>query len=439
MPVYREIKRCRLCGSETLYEVLNLGVQYIVDFVPERNEQAPRAPLLVVKCKDCDLVQLKHSVQPDLLYKKFWYRSGINESMRNALREIVDFASDMVEPKQGDSVLDIGANDGTLLGWYAGNVRTIGVDPCGEVLDEGVKAKRVDIGIKSYFSADVVKPYAPFKVITAIAMFYDLDDPVGFLKECKQVLAPDGVMVVQMNYLVGMLKNCAVDNIAHEHLTYFTMSTMKRCVEAAGLEIVGAQENDVNGGSIRIFITHNNASLASPMIGTRGLDIFMKYSDMMHREGKMALDKPAIYQQFAGAIIERSATIVQYLRRLKEDNQKVYIYGASTRGTVLMQVLNLSEGLILGAAERDEKKYGLHMVGGTWPEIYPEEYCRSRATHFLVLPWHFRESVVERESQWMARGGKMIFPLPVPTLAVYGGITSPLAKELELQPMRGGQ
>jgi len=385
--MYREIKKCRLCGNEDLKDILQLGAQYVVDFVPKQMDDMVRAPLNLMRCTKCELVQLRHSVHPDLMYKKFWYRSGINEQMKRALLEVVERAQEVTYVGKDDAVLDVGANDGHLLGWYPGTVRTVGVDPCAELVEEGLKNKRMDIGLKGYFSKELCEPHGPYKVITAIAMFYDLEDPVQFLKDCAGMLTRDGAIIVQMNYLPAMLNNNAVDNIEHEHLTYFSMTTMKLAAEKANLEIVGAETNDVNGGSFRVYLTHRDSGLYA-MTATRQVQMFMKYMALLHEEQKMKLDTLEPYVEFGKRVTAICKALQMYLTKEAERGEQLYVYGASTRGTVLMQLLNLAEGVILGAAERDAKKYGLQMMG-TWLKIYPEESIRPKASQFLLLPWHF--------------------------------------------------
>lgn len=423
---YLDCYKCRICQSE-LVPVLDLGEQYIVDFVAKPEGDFPKAPLKLMRCDICGLVQLSVSVDKDLLYKKFWYRSGINEQMRAALESVVAKATNVAFVGAGDSVLDIGSNDGTLLGWYPGEVTTVGCDPCEDLMKEAVKKQRIDIGVNDYFSLDAVKPHGPYKIITAVAMFYDVDDPVGFLNDCRQVLKQDGVLIVQMNYLPAMIQNCAVDNIEHEHLTYFSMHTMKIAADKAGLECVGAETNDVNGGSFRVYLTHKDSGLYG-ISNDQQAKLFLTMMGMLHEEQKMGLDKPVTYTQFGIEVMARCTALQKYLTKEAEAGAKIYIYGASTRGTVLMQLLNLSDGVIMGCAERDTKKFGLHMMGGSWPKIYPEEYVREKATHMLLLPWHFLDSIWSREVDWLKRGGKLIVPLPEPRVLTIDGSSKSIMK-----------
>jgi NDP-4-keto-2,6-dideoxyhexose 3-C-methyltransferase len=418
--MFREVKNCRMCGNESLKAIFSLGSQFVVDFIRSQDESLLKAPLKLARCETCGLVQLQHSVDRNRLYKKFWYKSNVTASMRDALQGIVQKATDVAYVAEGETVLDIGANDGTLLGWYNGTIKTVGIDPCGELIEEGMRKQRMDVGIKDFFSLEAVKPFGPYKVITAVAMFYDLEDPVGFLKDCAQVLKSDGVIIVQMNYLGTMLSNFAVDNICAEHLTYFSMHTMKDCADRAGLEIAGAETNDVNGGSFRVYLTHKNSGLYGVSAGDQ-VTLFARALSLLHEEKFLGLGKPETYAKFGDAVKDKFEALSKYLIREAEQGEKIYVCGASTRGTVLLQLLDLPDGVLLGVAERDMAKVGLHMVGGTWPKIYPEEYVRSKATQMLLLPWHFKDEVYERELEWLKKGGKLIVPLPEPIVLDYMG------------------
>lgn len=423
--MYREIKKCILCHSE-LTQVLDLGNQYVVDFVKEKDEKLLKAPLVLMNCKGCNLIQMKYRVSPDRLYKKFWYRSGMNEQMKNELLAIVQKAQEVVELNNGDKVLDIGCNDGTLLGWYDKRITTVGVDPCDALVKEGLKAGKIDIGINDYFTKDAMKylckavgvNFVKFKIITAIAMFYDLEDPVEFLKDCKDVLHNEGVLIIQMNYLVSMLKDDAFDFICHEHLALYSVLTLEKAIKMAGLDLVGIELSSSNGGSIRAYVTHPGFDKFGINNHENKLWLSTNASFKMMEEMRMGLDRPDVYKAFEHRVAHKMSKLRTYLSELKDEGKEIYAYGASTRGTVLMQYLfNGMECFLKGVAERDEHKYGLKMVG-TWLPIMPEEEVRNKATHMLVLPWHFESSIVKREKEWInQRKGKLIFPLPEPHLA----------------------
>lgn len=413
--MYTERTHCLACGSVRLPQVLDLGNQYVVDFVKERSDSALRSPLVLVLCPSCHLLQLRHVVNPDRLYKKFWYRSSISEVMRLALRDVVTSAVRVTDVRAGDTVLDIGCNDGTMLEMYPRWIKTVGVDPCASLVKDAATHKRLDVGVTGYFrNANPLTRMAPYKVVTAIAMFYDLENPGNFLNDVKALLHEDGTFIIQMNYLLGMLRNMAFDNICHEHVAYYSLSSLKALVEQHGLQIVGAETNDVNGGSLRVYITHEGKELSSTVLSeSRRLSLYTCMRQLELEESQAGLDKAETYEAFNQQALTVRNVINGYILRCLSIGKKVYAYGASTRGSTLFQYLDLPENAIKGAAERDPAKWGLKTVG-TWIPIMSEEDCRNDADVFIVQPWHFWDGIRLRERPWLAKGGTFLVPLPTP-------------------------
>lgn len=401
---------CRACGWKLPDVVLlNFGLQAIVDFLGEGETGRGYAPLQLVQCEQCGLLQLRHTVEPDVLFKKFWYRSSINEQMRFALKDIVDSVSSILEPD--DVVCDIGSNDGELLWNYPPDVHKVGFEPAEELARESSARFAADpkssfFVVPGYFNAieaAACMPEKGFKVITSVAMFYDLDDPVSFLYDVKACLAKDGVFVVQMNYLGTMVKNLTFDNICHEHLCYYSLTTLKNLFDKVGLDIYDVRLNDVNGGSFRVYASHRGASNERPSV-----------RELLLQENT-SLDSCAI-KNFAEASEANAKLLFSFLKEAKKANKKVYAYGASTRGLVLLQVIlkdYKATDYIIAAAERDERKFGKKMAGLSIP-IVSEEEARREADYMLVLPYHFWSSIKKREYYWMKGGGAFILPLPYP-------------------------
>jgi NDP-4-keto-2,6-dideoxyhexose 3-C-methyltransferase len=411
---YTTRETCRVCPGK-LAVVLDLGEQAVVDF-PKIGEESERpvAPLTLAQCDQCGLVQLLHTVKPEYLYPTFWYRSGINESMRAALADVVRGALVHAEVREGDSWLDIGCNDGTMLGLIDFPCYRVGIDPAENVVE--LAQDKAETIICDYFNRDTVVAHTPpdyiidgFKVITAIAMFYDLEEPHKFLDDIKALLAPDGVFIIQMNYLRSMMKLNAVDNVCHEHLEYYSLITLQSVLHQHSLVVVDVEENDVNGGSLRIYIRHKEAI---PLCATSCADApgLARTLALRLLEEEEQTNSPETLLKFG----RRIELITGFLFDAIEKAPKpVYLYGASTRGTVLMQLLQLPSGLIAGAAERDPRKFGHEMVGTGIP-IVSEEEARAKAKTFLVLPWHFWGGIWVREQAWTAAGGTWIKPLPDP-------------------------
>ena len=267
---YRNIKKCRSCGSKRLTKVISIGPTIIPNY--SKKEKDIKIPLDLVFCKNCKLLQLKQTTNPCLLWNdNYGYQSGMNKSMTEEIKDIVKEIERIVKLKSGDVVLDIGCNDGTLLNFYKNkNIHRFGFDPSGNVL-EIAKEKLKKYGtknitlIKDFFAKEIFfkRSKQKAKVITAIAMFYDLDNPNKFVKDVYDCLDENGILVIQQNYLLKMIENNAIDNIVHEHLTYYSFTTLKKILDRHNLETFDIQFNNVNGGSFRTFIRKKYSNIGN--------------------------------------------------------------------------------------------------------------------------------------------------------------------------------
>lgn len=255
MKGYHKIDRCRVSGSENLISVLSLGNQALTGVFPKSPaDQITVGPLELVWCPDSGLLQLAHSYEASEMYgENYGYRSGLNQSMVDHLTEKVAWLERLVPLGAGDVVLDIGSNDSTTLKAYqTKGLRRIGIDPTGEKFKQYYPS---DIAlVPTFFSADAYRSVEkkPARIVTSIAMFYDLDAPVEFAKQIESILADDGVWHFEQSYMPSMLRLNSYDTICHEHLEYYSLSTVKRIVEMAGLRLVGVVMNGVNGGSFAV-------------------------------------------------------------------------------------------------------------------------------------------------------------------------------------------
>jgi SAM-dependent methyltransferase len=399
--------RCRACGSRRLDSVLNLGKQFLTGF-PRPGDTVRSAPLELLLCNDCHLVQLRHSVPPAWLYTWYGYRSSINQSMRTTLQNLADEIDARVGLRAGDVVVDVGSNDGFFLRSFKSPVYRVGFEPAENLRAEGRQG--LDVFIPDFFNIDAAihlrGRVGPARVITAIAMFYDLDDPVKFLQSISHLLADDGVLVIQMNYLGAMLKNTTVDNISHEHVCYYSLFSLWPILRAAGFVATDVEENDVNGGSFRIWCAKEDG-------GREANKGWMRTIDMLRREAAMGFEKASTYREFGEKSESISCVLREYLATMVAKGKKVYVYGASTRGLVLMQFCGIDNSLIEGAAERNAEKWG-RFYSGTGIPCVPEDEARAKADAFLVLPYQFIDEFVEREREFLDGGGELIVPLPEP-------------------------
>ncbi len=388
---------CRLCGSSRLSDIFSLGEQYINDFVPEeRIGKGLKAPLELIICDDCSLLQLRHTAPQELLYSRYyWYRSGVTDTMRRALRDITQQIEAEVKLNPGDVVLDIGANDGTMLSTYtAPGIQRVGCEPADnliEMLKKNTKYVMHDFwNYEKYMALAAQWGFGKAKVITAIGMFYDLEDPNGFIKDAQRALTEDGIFIAQLMCLAPMIEKNDLGNICHEHLEYYSLDSLKCLFERNGLEMFKIEENDVNGGSYRIFARHYKGT---------GIE----FKERCSRNDILA---------FAKRLEENRDKCVNFIKKEVSKGKKVYVYGASTKGNAILQYYGLDNSLITAAAERSPEKWGKYTIGSWIPIISEEEARKAQPDYFLVLPWAFFDEFYEREKVWRSRGGKFIVPLP---------------------------
>jgi SAM-dependent methyltransferase len=389
--------------------LLDLGDLYVSDFLA--SDEKPRSepwPLVLEMDDDTRVVSLTSQPPPDLMWGRYWYRSGTNETMRLALADVVASIMEVRGDRRGQW-LDIACNDGTLLSYVPGFHR-VGVDPAEDSIIEQAKTHG-DVIVQKPFTAQAVGGHR-FDVVTCIAMFYDLMDPRQFLADVRHCLADDGLFVLQMSYTPLMLEQLAFDNICHEHARYYTLATLKGELRRAGFQVVDARLNDVNGGSFRIYAMRDDADVTA--FGSA------PFRDVAEFRVQSLLE----YEAYSGYNTERPwREFAHRLRRLRTDvrtliegevaaGRTVYGYGASTKGNTLLQYFGLDASLVTAIAERQPQKFGLRTVGTDIPIVSEAEARAANPDYMLVLPWHFVTEFRRRESAYLEGGGRFIVPCP---------------------------
>ncbi len=396
------IDACRACQSPKLDDVLSLGTQYVSDFVT-LDGNSPQAPLELVRCSTCGLIQLRHTFSRGSLYRHYWYKSGISPTMRNALADLVARACEIAKPNPGDLVVDIGCNDGTLLRSYgAKGLLLVGFEPAENLVEEARKG--TDWIFNDFFSAKVFKQKfdgKKAKIVTSVAMFYDLEDPNSFVADVAEILAPKGVWTVQQNYLATMLEQNGFDNIGHEHLEYYTLETMQSLLKKHGLEVFDAETNSVNGGSFRTFVCRTGEY---PMRNA--------VAEMKKHEARLGLGEHATYELFGENIGKMRTQAREFIAKEIKSGKTVYVYGASNRGNTILQYYGLDHTMIKKATDANPEKWGRKTAGTLIPIISKEEARRDKPDYFLILPHHFLEEITRDEKEYLENGGKFIVPLP---------------------------
>ncbi len=402
-------KTCRIDESE-LIEVMDLGVQYVSDFV-ENPTDGEQSSLKVGIGKGSGLLQLFESFSPEKMYRRYWYRSGINESMVSELKNITDSARKFVELKTGDTVLDIASNDGTLLSFWNKDLFRIGIDPAKNL--KQYSEKHANVIVEDFFNSKHFFSHSKNKarIITSIAMFYDIENPNWFVKEVGNCLDEEGIWIIQMSYMPLMLEQNAFDNILAEHIEYYSFTVLNNLLAANKLKVINVELNDINSGSFRVYISQKgNKTFKLPYHAQQIGDFRVK--SLLEYEKSLRLLEPKPYIDFFNRIKKNKETTLDLLRDIKGKNKTVIGYGASTKGNTLLQFYGITPDLISCIAERSPEKIGKKTIGTGIPIITEEEARRRKPDYLFVFPWHFVDSFKKREKKLLESGTQMIVPLP---------------------------
>lgn len=397
---------CRVCESP-LTPILDIGMQKLTGWVKSPLDESPEGPLSLVKCTNapCSLVQLEHSMDPDLMWKDadYGYRSSLNPIMIEALANLVKSVQRKVELHDDDIVVDIGSNDGTLLRNYPENVTTVGFEPVKKLEKEG--AEGIDYLVSDYFSAQDYPFIKRAKVVTAVAMFYDLEEPGQFVTDVAEVLDDDGIFVIQLNYLPIILLQNDFLCICHEHLEYYTIKSIEYLLNAHGLFAFDAEINEINGGSLRLYAAK----------GAKRSESFMLYV-LREWEKRLLLDTEEPYKEFVNNVMEIREDLIDIVHDANADGKKVFGYASSTKGNVLLQYCGFGPDDIEAVSEKNPDKWGRYCAGSGIPVISEDEARSKNPDYFLVLAWAFMDEFRRREKTWHDNGGRFILPVPEVTV-----------------------
>ena len=404
-----KINKCRVCNNENLETIIELGDQFLTGVFPSipSNKDISFGPLTLVKCHGgedvCGLLQLSHSYDHDEMYGlNYGYRSSLNPSMVKHLYAKVDSILSRMSLQKDDLVIDVGSNDGTTFGRYPEHLHLLGIDPTGKKFSSYYKP-HIQL-IADFFSSDLVKEKFPdkkAKVISSFAMFYDLEDPVGFASQIASVLDPEiGIWVFEQSYMPAMLKTLSFDTICHEHLEFYALKQIEWICAKVGLKLVDVEFNDVNGGSFSIVAAHKN-SIHQPNLE--------KINQIKAQESADALDSMHPYKVFADAVKKTRIDLIDFVSEVNKNGQRICALGASTKGNVLLQYCGFTSSDIESVGDVNPDKFGSFTPGTCLPIMNEDEVLDSQPDYLMILPWHFRDFFINNPK---FSGRKLVFPLP---------------------------
>lgn len=408
---FKNISQCRVCQSTKITPVVHIKPQYIASTFVKTNTNNPKAkikiPMTLLLCSNCGLAQLKETVNPDLLYTNYFYRSNISNTMNRDLHDVVKESMSRVKLRDGDCVLDIGCNDGLMLTFYPDNLNCVGIDPAKNIdwshLDKSIKI------VNDYFPSKQLEG-KKFKIITSTAMFYDLDNPNESTQQLKILLDKGGIVCIQVSYLYDTIRDMNFYDICHEHLEYYSLKTLSYLLEKNGLSVFDASTNAVNGGSLRVYAAHKEEKR-------------QKSDNLKHlflKEKVLLLENPETYDTFSKLIDISAQKVKKYI---KEQKGLVIGLGASTKGNVLLQICGIDKRILPYISERNPIKFNMRTLGTDIELISEEEARKKNPSCIFVIPWNFKNEIVNREQEYLKRGGKMLFIMPYPYVLDKNGET----------------
>ena len=409
-----KINKCRISNSSNLISVLNLGEQYLTGVFPaSKDASITKGPLELVWCPESQLLQMSASYDLGEMYgENYGYRSGLNQSMVTHLTNKIQHLEKKVGLSSGDCVIDIGSNDATSLKAYSTQgIKRIGVDPTGEKFRQ-YYTDNIKL-IPEFFPSPKItaeRGSSKVKIITSIAMFYDLENPIAFAQAIHDNLDKDGIWHFEQSYMPSMLRLNSYDTICHEHIEYYTLYNIKYILDRADMRIVDVQMNAINGGSFAVTAVRKDSLL-------KANDVLINW--LFEQELKMGFDTPKPFRDFEERVFKHRESLKTLIESLSADGKKILAYGASTKGNVVLQFCGLTDKNVLAVAEVNPEKYGCFTPGTNIPIVSEEDAKKMQPDYYLVLPWHFKDGIVRREQEFLSKGGKLIFPFP--EIEIIGG------------------
>ncbi len=400
-----KIKKCRSCNSKKLVKAFNIGSQSLTGVFPSsQKEVVSVGSLEMVFCKTCKLLQLRNSFDPSKMYgDNYGYMSSLNSSMMKHLKKKSIKIQRFIKLKSKDVICDIGSNDGSFLSFFSKKFTLLGVDP---TINKLSKFYRKDIiQIPNFFSKNLIenKIKKKIKIITSISMFYDLENPSKFASEIYDVLDDNGIWHLEQSYMPMMIKNNSYDTICHEHLEYYSLKSIKYIFDKVGFKIIDLEFNDINGGSFSITVAKKKSQ-------HKEISQLVKW--LLKKEDLFKYNEISTFKKFFKNILKHKKIFRDLLINLKKNKKRVVGYGASTKGNVLLQFCKIDSNLLDSICEVNKFKHGKYTPGSNIKIISEEQAQKLKPDYFLVLPWHFKNFIIEKEKDFINNGGKIIFPLP---------------------------
>ncbi|MGH7718045.1 MAG: class I SAM-dependent methyltransferase [Gemmatimonadaceae bacterium] len=403
--------RCRSCGEPGLEVVLSLGHTPLANALLDETELAgpePTYPLELAFCSSCTLLQITESVPPEKLFREYPYFSSFSDTMLRHAKALADELTTERRLGSGKLVIEVASNDGYLLQFYkAAGIRVLGIEPALNIA--GVAEERGIPTLAEFFGTELADRLRGAgeraAVLHAHNVLAHVPDLNGFVRAIGTVLADDGVAVIEVPYARDMIERCEFDTIYHEHLCYFSVTSLVRLFERHGLRIQHIQRVPIHGGSLRLRVVFPSRVAAAPTV-----------TALLEEERDWGMASVDVYRAFSGRVRELKTALLGLLARLRSNGGRIAAYGASAKGSTLLNCFGIGGETLEFIVDRSTVKQGRYAPGTHLPIVPPERLLETMPTHVLLLTWNFADEILTQQAEYRRRGGRFIVPLPTPQI-----------------------
>ncbi len=407
---HRVRSRCRICRGTDLECILDLGEMPLANAFlssPEEFESEPRYPLRVFYCDSCSLVQLLDVIDAEVLFRDYIYVTGTSETMAAHNAAYANAVADTLDLQRDDLVVEVASNDGSLLKCFRDlGVAVLGVEPASNIArlaeEEGIPT--VNAFFDREMGARLREEHGRARAVIGNNVLAHVDDPRDFLAGCRELLSPDGRVIIEVPYIGEMLDRLEYDTIYHEHLCYFSVTTLMRLFEAVDLSVVRVDRLPVHGGSLRIYAGHRE----------RHRDHAPAVREMAEDENSRSFCSPERYRMFADDVARHGTALRELLRGLRDSGHTLAGYGAPAKGNTLLNYCRIGTDLLPYTTDRNPLKVGKFTPGAHLPVLPPSELLERQPDYVLILAWNFAREIMEQQKEYAARGGRFVIPVPEP-------------------------
>jgi len=399
---------CHSCGETGLETILSLGRMPLANAfltTEQLTEPEPAYPLDLVLCLNCALLQITEAVPPEKLFREYLYFSSFSDTMLRHAKELVERLTASYSIGRNNLVIELASNDGYLLQFYQEKgIPVLGIEPAVNVarVAQGERGIRTLCEFFDERLADQLRSQGKqADIIHAHNVLAHVVNLNGFVHGIQVLLKDDGLVVIEVPYVKDLIDRCEFDTIYHEHLCYFSITSLDHLLKRHGMVIQDVEHIPIHGGSLRLFVAKEMVAHRGPTVRT-----------LLDQEMEWGADRLEFYQDFSQRVQSLKASLCSLLFGLKQNGKRLAAYGAAAKGSTLLNYFGIGREVLDFVVDRSIYKQGRYMPGVHLPIYLPERLLEERPDFVLLLTWNFAQEILEQQAEYRQRGGQFIIPIP---------------------------